>query len=191
MFRCQKSSRKGMILQFSEGFDCKHNQLWQDFIWCLVQYLSFFRFFSTERVVCSEILLPLHSQMPRWRNGRRARFRCECWETCRFESYSGHKTLRFFSASFFCTRNRTRSTGGDSAELSARSFVVGDCCAIYGIVNCRRWKQVFSRQFPTPPIFDCAYPPPLALLSSAAVGRFLCGWRPLIFLRLIIPLKSK
>ena len=29
--------------------------------------------------------------MPRWRNGRRARFRCECWETCRFESCSGHQ----------------------------------------------------------------------------------------------------
>ena len=28
--------------------------------------------------------------MPRWRNGRRARFRCECREACRFESYSGH-----------------------------------------------------------------------------------------------------
>ena len=27
---------------------------------------------------------------PRWRNGRRARFRCECREACRFESYSGH-----------------------------------------------------------------------------------------------------
>ncbi len=28
--------------------------------------------------------------MPRWRNGRRARFRCECCEACRFESCSGH-----------------------------------------------------------------------------------------------------
>ena len=27
---------------------------------------------------------------PRWRNGRRARFRCECREACRFDSYSGH-----------------------------------------------------------------------------------------------------
>ena len=30
------------------------------------------------------------SQMPRWRNGRRARFRCVCREACRFESCSGH-----------------------------------------------------------------------------------------------------
>ena len=29
-------------------------------------------------------------RLPRWRNGRRARFRCECWETCKFESCSGH-----------------------------------------------------------------------------------------------------
>ena len=28
--------------------------------------------------------------MPRWRNGRRARFRCVCREACRFESCSGH-----------------------------------------------------------------------------------------------------
>ena len=27
---------------------------------------------------------------PRWRNGRRARFRCACREACRFESCSGH-----------------------------------------------------------------------------------------------------
>ena len=27
--------------------------------------------------------------MPRWRNGRRARFRCVCREACRFESCSG------------------------------------------------------------------------------------------------------
>ena len=30
------------------------------------------------------------AQKPRWRNGRRARFRCECCEACRFESCSGH-----------------------------------------------------------------------------------------------------
>ena len=29
-------------------------------------------------------------RMPRWRNGRRARFRCVCREACRFESCSGH-----------------------------------------------------------------------------------------------------
>ena len=34
--------------------------------------------------------------MPRWRNGRRARFRCECWETCRFESCSGHRPNEFW-----------------------------------------------------------------------------------------------
>ena len=28
--------------------------------------------------------------LPKWRNGRRARFRCECWEACRFESCLGH-----------------------------------------------------------------------------------------------------
>ena len=28
--------------------------------------------------------------LPRWRNGRRARFRCVCREACRFESCSGH-----------------------------------------------------------------------------------------------------
>ena len=28
--------------------------------------------------------------MPRWRNGRRARFRCVCREACRFESCSGY-----------------------------------------------------------------------------------------------------
>ena len=30
------------------------------------------------------------SARPRWRNGRRARFRCECREACRFDSCSGH-----------------------------------------------------------------------------------------------------
>ena len=34
---------------------------------------------------------------PRWRNGRRARFRCECWETCRFESCSGHKPNEYLT----------------------------------------------------------------------------------------------
>ena len=33
--------------------------------------------------------------MPRWRNGRRARFRCVCREACRFESCSGHYSTRF------------------------------------------------------------------------------------------------
>ena len=33
--------------------------------------------------------------MPRWRNGRRARFRCVCREACRFESCSGHYTRGF------------------------------------------------------------------------------------------------
>ena len=28
--------------------------------------------------------------LPRWRNGRRARFRCACREACRFDSCSGH-----------------------------------------------------------------------------------------------------
>ena len=32
----------------------------------------------------------LRRKKPRWRNGRRARFRCVCRETCRFESCSGH-----------------------------------------------------------------------------------------------------
>ena len=32
--------------------------------------------------------------MPRWRNGRRARFRCACREACRFESCSGHHKKR-------------------------------------------------------------------------------------------------
>ena len=31
-----------------------------------------------------------NNHWPRWRNGRRARFRCECREACRFDSYSGH-----------------------------------------------------------------------------------------------------
>ena len=29
--------------------------------------------------------------MPRWRNGRRARFRCVCREACRFDSCPGHQ----------------------------------------------------------------------------------------------------
>ena len=32
----------------------------------------------------------LRRKKPRWRNGRRARFRCVCREACRFESCSGH-----------------------------------------------------------------------------------------------------
>ena len=35
--------------------------------------------------------------LPRWRNGRRARFRCVCREACRFESCSGHKKFRFLN----------------------------------------------------------------------------------------------
>ncbi len=30
------------------------------------------------------------SLLPRWRNGRRARFRCEWCKLCKFESCSGH-----------------------------------------------------------------------------------------------------
>ena len=33
----------------------------------------------------------LRRKKPRWRNGRRARFRCVCREACRFESCSGHQ----------------------------------------------------------------------------------------------------
>ena len=41
--------------------------------------------------------------MPRWRNGRRARFRCECLTACRFESYPGHEVeeLSKFGRLFF------------------------------------------------------------------------------------------
>ena len=38
--------------------------------------------------------------MPRWRNGRRARFRCECLAACRFESYPGHKAFSFVGKAF-------------------------------------------------------------------------------------------
>ena len=38
-----------------------------------------------------ESRFPLNFSLPRWRNGRRARFRCECFTTCRFESCSGHE----------------------------------------------------------------------------------------------------
>ena len=58
--------------------------------------------------------------MPRWRNGRRARFRCECWEACRFESYSGHLKRSFLRRTpFSFAQDRTRSVGGVSDDLSA------------------------------------------------------------------------
>ena len=45
--------------------------------------------------------------MPRWRNGRRARFRCECLTACRFESYPGHKKFRAaLRTALFCTQDR-------------------------------------------------------------------------------------
>ena len=40
------------------------------------------------------MLLLSTETLPRWRNGRRARFRCECLTACRFESYPGHKNFR-------------------------------------------------------------------------------------------------
>ncbi len=39
--------------------------------------------------------------MPRWRNGRRARFRCECLTACRFESYPGHTPRRIIFGGVF------------------------------------------------------------------------------------------
>lgn len=65
--------------------------------------------------------------MPRWRNGRRARFRCECCEACRFESCSGHhKKLQVVNSQLLaiftfnaCQRgvNRLRHNPLDSIEM--------------------------------------------------------------------------
>ena len=41
-------------------------------------------------VASSSLVFRSTVMMPRWRNGRRARFRCVCREACRFESCSGH-----------------------------------------------------------------------------------------------------
>ena len=41
----------------------------------------------------SVALIGRKAVMPRWRNGRRARFRCVCREACRFESCSGHAEI--------------------------------------------------------------------------------------------------
>ena len=72
------------------------------------------------KVVIRKILVIFVATKPRWRNGRRARFRCECREACRFESYSGHFKEEFrFETPPFVYPNRTRSVGGGVAELSA------------------------------------------------------------------------
>ena len=48
------------------------------------------------------MLLLCRETMPRWRNGRRARFRCECLTACRFESYPGHKkAFQYLEGLFF------------------------------------------------------------------------------------------
>ena len=47
--------------------------------------------------VASSSLVFRSTQKPRWRNGRRARFRCVCREACRFESCSGHALLFVYS----------------------------------------------------------------------------------------------
>ena len=52
---------------------------------------------KTHKVAFSENFVTFAVAKPRWRNGRRARFRCECREACRFESYSGHKKRSFLS----------------------------------------------------------------------------------------------
>ena len=52
--------------------------------------------FAQSKKVCNFALQTREkscSAMPRWRNGRRARFRCECCEACRFESCSGHPCI--------------------------------------------------------------------------------------------------
>ena len=89
---------------------------------------------------------------PRWRNGRRARFRCECWETCRFESYSGHKRLSL-RQSLFYAQNRTRQlvaprhTYLQSVVICYANIRV--CCAIVP-------ENKFSSHRPSiPTIFDC------------------------------------
>ena len=52
------------------------------------------------------MLLLRYVSLPRWRNGRRARFRCECLTACRFESYPGHKgRLRLKSAFLYLMRS--------------------------------------------------------------------------------------
>ncbi len=54
---------------------------------------------------------------PRWRNGRRARFRCECREACRFDSYSGHIIRRLTSVDRFFVGG-----GGWLAPRAAETF---------------------------------------------------------------------
>ena len=89
--------------------------------------------------------------MPRWRNGRRARFRCECWEACRFESYSGHK--EFWWTPFFVPRIglgqrvAPRQTHLWSVVVCYANIRV--CCAIVA-------ENKFSPHRPSiPTIFDC------------------------------------
>ena len=68
------------------------------------------------KVVIRKILVIFVATKPRWRNGRRARFRCECREACRFESYSGHYKGEFLKgAPFFCVKN-------------VKSFPIFACC---------------------------------------------------------------
>ena len=55
---------------------------------------------NIQKIKKNILLLP-NETMPRWRNGRRARFRCECLTACRFESYPGHKGF-LYGGSLFC-----------------------------------------------------------------------------------------
>ena len=98
-------------------------------------------------------MLPLPIEtMPRWRNGRRARFRCECLTACRFESYPGHKVVELskFGGLLFCWR------------------VVGYCVALCESVA---WYHVSKLSSPRRTLTVALRPPPahhftIALLTG-------------------------
>ena len=71
--------------RWKNQFKCKNNKFFHKST-CISQKSSNFVLAKQKRGAARR---PKKSK-PRWRNGRRARFRCECCEACRFESCSGH-----------------------------------------------------------------------------------------------------
>ena len=100
--------------------------------------------------------------MPRWRNGRRARFRCECWETCRFDSYPGHtkwqtarssRTKReFSSAGSEHLPYKQRVGGSNPSTPTKKRFIAGlrwkskPFSLLQGELNLFKWRLAITKK---------------------------------------------
>ena len=118
-------------------------------------------------------------RMPRWRNGRRARFRCECREACRFESYSGHFQKEFLCGnSFFRARiEPVQSVAVWQTCLRCR-VAEANCSAIISLELISQKVNKYPFCLSAQCLQLCCSSPPLSLfglLKPSATARVRCG----------------